>query len=137
MSAHAEAMRRFFDAFGSGDLDAAHRLFAESAEIAVAGPPSVPWCGVWQGRDRIAEFFGMCTEGVSTEKFEISEVNESDDAAVATGTFAHRILSTGRTFESPFAIRITADEVGDILSYRSYEDSFAASRAWTAAPQSS
>jgi ketosteroid isomerase-like protein len=56
MGANADAVKSGWDAFATGDLDAATATTSDSAEIVI--PESLPWGGTYTGREGFKEMIG-------------------------------------------------------------------------------
>jgi ketosteroid isomerase-like protein len=128
----AGVITEFLGRFGAGDRPAILELFAPQVDFLVAGAPTVPWTGRRATLAEIDDFLMHVLDDVETQRFDIETVVVEGDTGVVLGAFAHRILSTGKVFTGPFALRITVVE-GTIRAYHMLEDSFAAAVAFTPA----
>lgn len=124
-----DVLNTFFEKLGAGDLPALLDVIDENVDWKAAGDPQVPWTGQRHGKAAAGDFLatlGQYTEPVS---FTVDRVLGDADTAVAVGAFAHRVLGTGKTFESEFVIRIGVVN-GRIVRYRIFEDSYAVGQAF-------
>ncbi|SER13314.1 nuclear transport factor 2 family protein [Actinokineospora terrae] len=126
----ATTIGEFFARFGAGDRPGMLELFAEGAELAVAGADTVPWTGVRTEAAAIDEFLRIALEDVSTEVFTVDKIIVDGRDGVVLGSLAHRITATDRVFASAFALHVQVVD-GLITSYRMFEDSHAAEVSWT------
>jgi uncharacterized protein len=82
MSENADALKRGYEAFNSGDLDTVREIFAE--DITWEGPNTagVPMSGTNEGRDAVLQALGQIME--SFERFHVSpdEMVEEGDTIV-------------------------------------------------------
>ena len=125
-----ETIEEFFSRFGAGDRAGMLELFAPDADFEVAGAPIVPWTGKRTGLAEIGAFLDSVLGDVQTQRFEIAHTVVDGPNAVVLGSFAHRVLSTDRIFAGPFALHIGVRD-GLISTYHMYEDSYAASVAFS------
>ncbi|GLW93275.1 nuclear transport factor 2 family protein [Actinokineospora globicatena] len=119
----------FFTRFGAGDRPGMLELFADGAELAVAGADTVPWTGSRVEAAAIDEFLRIALEDVSTEVFDIDRIVVDGADGVVLGSLAHRITATDKVFASAFALHVRVVD-GLITSYRMFEDSHAAAVSW-------
>ncbi|GHK03648.1 nuclear transport factor 2 family protein [Streptomyces sp. NPDC003753] len=126
----SQTVQEFFNRFGSGDLPGLPELFAEDADLVVAGAATVPWTGHLTGRQEVEGYFRRFVEAVQTQRFDVERIAVDGEDAIVLGEFTHKVLSTGKPFSGPFAIRITVRE-GLIRRYQTFEDSYAAAIAFS------
>ena len=124
-----KTIQAFFEKFGAGDRDGMLELLAENVDLDVPGAPTVPWTG---RRDRAAApgFVRSATEDVRTRRFDVEKIVIDDRDGIVLGEFTHEVLSTGKLFDSRFALRITVTD-GLITRYHMFENSYAAALAFT------
>ncbi len=125
----ADTVQEFFGRFGVGDLPGLPELFAEEAELVVAGAPVVPWTGRLVGRHEVEGYFQRFVAAVDTQNFDVERIAVDGEDAFVLGEFTHKVISTGKSFSGPFAIRITVRD-GLIQRYQTFEDSYAAAMAF-------
>ncbi|MER7223525.1 nuclear transport factor 2 family protein [Streptomyces rubradiris] len=126
----ADTVGEFFRRFGTGDLAGLPELFADTADLVVAGAPFVPWTGHLVGRNEVEGYFQRFVAAVRTQRFDIERIVTDGEDAIVLGAFEHQVTSTGKPFASPFAIRITVRD-GLIRRYQTFEDSYAAALAFS------
>jgi ketosteroid isomerase-like protein len=125
-----QTVQEFFNRFGTGDLPGLPELFAEDADVVVAGAPVVPWTGHLVGRQVVEGWFQRFVAAVQTQRFDVERIVVDGEDAVVLGEFSHKVVATGETFSGPFAIRITVRD-GLIQRYQTFEDSYAAAIAFS------
>ncbi|HJP72890.1 MAG TPA: nuclear transport factor 2 family protein [Pseudonocardiaceae bacterium] len=130
MTGTAETINAFFTRFGAGDRAGMLELFAEDADFLVAGADNVPWTGRREGHAQIATFIDSVCDDVETKQFDVDTIVTDGENGVVLGSFAHLVLRTGKIFTGPFALHIGVRD-GKIRTYHMYEDSYAASVAFT------
>jgi ketosteroid isomerase-like protein len=78
---NVEVVRRSWDAFNRGDLDA---FFADTADdIEFEEDPALPEPGVYRGRDEITAYTASFQEGVADHRFDIEELRDLGDRVLA------------------------------------------------------
>lgn len=112
------------------DIDRILDMFTDSASITVNGSSRVPWLGHRTSRGEMREFYELLFSLVTVDRFEVEKFVVDDAEAIIFGELKDTLKATGRSFEFPFAIRLTVE--GDkIAKYHMYEDSFALDQAFT------
>lgn len=103
--------------------------FSADLTFEIRGDTGVmPWIGVRRGREAVADFVRGTRQLVEHLRFDVDDVLASDARAVIVGSLASRIIKTGKTVETDFAIILTiADNV--ITRFQMLEDSFAVASA--------
>ena len=124
-----QPVEQFFTAFGQGDLDSLLATLHEDIVIDVEGPNTVPHYRMYQGKDGARQFIETLGTNFQTQQFDVQTLIGQDDTVMASGGFEHIVVSTGKTFKSPWALRC---EIKDdkIAHYRFYEDTAAAVEAF-------
>lgn len=125
-----DTVQEFFKRFGSGDREAVLELFPQTTDWNVPGAPNVPWTGRRSTREEIDAFLTSAYTEVATEAFSVDGIIADGDHAVAHGSFTHLVKRTGKRFVSDFALHVVAVD-GQIRQYHMFEDSHAASEAFT------
>ncbi|MBV8468321.1 MAG: nuclear transport factor 2 family protein [Burkholderiaceae bacterium] len=120
----------FLAKLGSGaSPDQVAALFAEDLLWNIPGDAgALPWLGRKIGRSAVVDFVRDTRAMLERESFEIQDVLASDQRAVILGELKSRLIQTGKSVETPFALVLTFAN-GKIASYLMLEDSFAVSRA--------
>ncbi|KOT49131.1 MULTISPECIES: nuclear transport factor 2 family protein [Streptomyces] len=130
----AEATRsvvqQFLAARLAGDTGRLTELFADEVDWQLAENPAVPWI---RPRRTAAECAAQAEELAAHTVPE--EARASLDAflvdgtdAVVTGHVAGTVRATGKTFEGPFALRLTVED-GRITRHHLYENSLSIAEA--------
>jgi ketosteroid isomerase-like protein len=79
--ANVETVRRGWEAFNRGDLDAFLADVAEDAEF--EEDPSFPEAGVYRGREEIVEYVRAFQEQMRGHRFEVEELRDLGDQVLA------------------------------------------------------
>jgi ketosteroid isomerase-like protein len=125
-------VREFLAARLAGDTGRLVELFADEVDWLLAENPAVPWI---RPRSTAAECAAQATE--------LSEHTVPEDARASVDTFlvdgadavlmghlSGTVRATGKTFEGPFALRLTVED-GRITRHHLYENSLSVAEACT------
>lgn len=103
--------------------------FAEDLRFEIQGDVgALPWIGRTTGRQAIADFLRDQRTLTEPMAFEVEDILASDTRAVILGSLRSRIVATGKTTESQFALVLTIAD-GVIVRFQMLEDSYDVSRA--------
>ncbi|MEE1798763.1 nuclear transport factor 2 family protein [Streptomyces sp. JV176] len=124
--------RLLLQRIAEGDPARIAELFAEKVDWVIADNSAVPWIRPRTTRADVADHFRELAEGQYPDPDGSSvDVLVADGAEAAlSGRLAGTVRGTGRSFRSPFAMRLTVED-GLITRYRVYEDSLAIAAACT------
>ncbi|PJZ55599.1 nuclear transport factor 2 family protein [Leptospira barantonii] len=114
----------FFSAFGKGDLPGVIGSFHENASITAvrkASRKSGELYGSYTGKKGAEEFVSNLGKTFNTKEFVVENVIGNKEVVFANGRFKHELKSTGKTYESDWALKCIVKD-GKILEYRFYED---------------
>ncbi|MFG2650859.1 nuclear transport factor 2 family protein [Streptomyces sp. NPDC048436] len=125
-------VQNFLTARLAGDTDRLTTLFADKVDWLLAENPVVPWI---RPRSTAAECAAQAAElaahtvpedaGATLDAFLV----DGHDA-VLTGRVAGTVRATGKSFEGPFALRLTVED-GRITRHHLYEDGVSIAAACT------
>ncbi|MFJ8000527.1 nuclear transport factor 2 family protein [Streptomyces sp. NPDC096310] len=126
------AVQLLLQRIAEGDPARIAELFAERVDWVIAENPAVPWIRPRTTRADVADHFRELAEGQRPDPDGSSmDVLVADGAEAALGgRLAGTVRRTGKSFRSPFAIRLTVED-GLITRYHVYEDSLAIAAACT------
>jgi ketosteroid isomerase-like protein len=116
---NVEAVRRSWDAFARGDLEA---FLADTAEdVEFEEDPAFPEAATYRGREQILGYLASFQEGVSDHRFEIEELRDLGERVVALVHETARGTSSGVDVEQhPVFVYDFRD--GRIIRVRAYLD---------------
>ena len=123
-STNVDVVKRFYGAFGRGDIPAALDLLDDEVEWTFQAPSVIPFAGTRRGREGVAEFFSLVGETLEFQQFEPREYVGQGDNVVVLGYERNLIKPTGRTFEQEWAHVYTLRD-GKIAKHRGFEDTAA------------
>ena len=112
-----DTVKKGYEAFLSGDIPGFIELMDAGVEWDHTGPAGVPFNKMYRGKDGVGEFFKDLDETVENTKFEVHEYFGDGDRVVALGHFSWKVKSTGKSFESPFAMAYTVQN-GRVTHWR-------------------
>ena len=120
-----DIVRRGYEAFGRGDLDALLSLFDENIEWTTPGPSSLPTSGTRRGHGQVAAFFQSLNEVFEIQRFEPQHFVAQGDRVVVLGTDTSRIRATGATIDGHWAHSFLLRD-GKVAVFHEYMDTAAA-----------
>ena len=120
-----DIVRRGYEAFGRGDLDALLSLFDENIEWTTPGPSSLPTAGTRRGRAQVAAFFQSLNEVFEIERFEPRDFVAQGDRVVVLGTDRSRVRATGTSIDGHWAHTFLLRD-GKVVAFHEYTDTAAA-----------
>ncbi|MFC9436408.1 nuclear transport factor 2 family protein [Nocardia sp. NPDC057030] len=132
----ADATRSTVDAFltarANGDTEALTALFADEVDWLLAENPVVPWIRPRRTAAECAAQFDELMAHVVAEdaRASIDTVLVDGADAVLFGHLSGTVRATGKSFDGPFALRLTVEN-GRITRHHLYENSLSIAEACT------
>ncbi|MEU2673683.1 nuclear transport factor 2 family protein [Streptomyces sp. NPDC007164] len=125
-------VQKFLELRLAGDTEALTALFADEVDWLLAENPAVPWIRPRSTAAECASQFAELTDHTVPEdaRASIDTFLVDGTDAVLLGHLAGTVRATGKSFEGPFALRLTA-EGGRITRLHLYENSLSISQACT------
>jgi uncharacterized protein len=71
------------------------------ADLQFEAPSTIPWAGLWQGREGWAKFFQSVGENLDEVSLTMEPVAAQGDIVVAAGRYQGRVKRTGKRIDSP------------------------------------
>jgi len=120
-----------FAAFGRGDIPALLGLLTNDVDWhgVIGVGPKVPQRGPRKGTNEVATFFQQVGSSVNFEHFEPKHFVAEGDTVVALGYYDGTVKSTGKRFESEWAMAFTLRD-GKIAKFREFTDSLGITSAF-------
>jgi len=118
-----QVVQHYLDTFFRKDVDKTLDCLTDDVVWKVQGAADVPTIGIRHGKDEVRAWMARFPDHFEPLDFRVERIFENGDTAVVTGRFRHRILSTGKTFESDFAA-ICSVRDGKVSAYNFIEDSY-------------
>ena len=126
---NVQAVQQLYEAFRQRDIPAVLNCFAEEVVLYGPAPAGVlPWGGMYRGREGVGQFFKVLGESLDIQLFEIRDFIAQGDKVIVLGYQRGRAKSTGKPYETHFAIALTLRD-GKVAEYRSYNDTTALAAA--------
>ncbi|NEY34918.1 DUF4440 domain-containing protein [Streptomyces sp. PRKS01-65] len=125
-------VQEFLSARVAGDTERLVELFADKVDWMLADNPSVPWIRPRSTPTECAAQFTELMEHTVPEDMRASVETvlvDGSDAALF-GHLSGTVRATGKTFEGPYALRLTVED-GRITRHHLYENSLSISQACT------
>ncbi|MCM2392941.1 nuclear transport factor 2 family protein [Streptomyces sp. CWNU-1] len=109
-------------------------MFAPEVDWVIAENPAVPWIKPRRTRSDVADHFRELAQGQQADPAgtSIGAITVTDDEALLSGWLAGTVRATGKSFRSPFTMRLRVKD-GLIVGYRVVEDALAIAAACTPA----
>jgi ketosteroid isomerase-like protein len=117
-------VRRGYEAFGRGDVDALLELFSQDVEWITPGPEVVPTTGRRRGREQVREFFRAVGDTFEIQRFEPQTFVAQDDLVIVLGEDTARVKATGRVITEPW-VHVFTCRNGKIARFQEYIDNSA------------
>ncbi|MGW0964300.1 nuclear transport factor 2 family protein [Streptomyces gelaticus] len=116
----------------AGDTEQLTALFADEVDWLLAENPAVPWIRLRSTAAECAAQFTELTEHTVPEdaRASIDTILVDGTDAVLTGHLSGTVRATGKSFEGPFALRLTVED-GRITRHHLYENSLSIAEACT------
>jgi uncharacterized protein len=116
-----DVVRRCYDAFGRGDLDALLSLLDEAVEWTTPGPPELATAGKRNGRQEVAQFFAALDGVVEMQRFEPKTFLARGDLVVVLGENTAKVKATGKSIDESWAHAFTVKD-GRVIRFYEYLD---------------
>lgn len=129
--ANIQAVQQIYADFMQGNIPAILSRLNPDVAWTNAGPDSVPYARKRRGAEAVQEFFTTLGANVEVQAFEPIEYFANGERVVVLGSWSGKAKTTGRPFASDWTMAWTIRD-GQILSFRSYEDTHAIAAAFTA-----
>lgn len=130
-----ETVMEFLSRVQEGSPARIAELFAPQVDWVIAENPAVPWIKPRRTRADVADHFRELAEGQRADPAgtSVDAITVADDEALLSGWLAGTVRATGKSFRSPFTMRLRIED-GQIVGYRVVEDALAIAAACTPGP---
>lgn len=120
-----DVVRNLFAKISGGDSpESISECFSQDVDWSIPGASEIaPWVGERKGRQEVAAFYRDFGKHLAPVSFDITTMMAENDRCVALGALECKVLSTGKTINSEFAIEFMISD-GLISRYRFYENSY-------------
>lgn len=127
--ANLALIKEIYDAYNSGDTTPLMNNLAEDFTMHEYAPDSIPWGGVWRGRDGMEHFITAVTRNMTHEEYICEDMIARDDIVVSWGHFKTRCNKSGQIVEGPWMHRIVFCD-GEITEIHEFLDSLSGAEAF-------
>ena len=127
-----DVVRRGYDAFGRGDIDALLELFDEQIQWVTPGPSELATSGRRTGRQEVGQFFASVNELFDVQRFEPREYIAQGDRIVVLGEETARVRATGKTLDLDW-VHVFTLRNGKVVAFQEFFDTAAVVAAMSAA----
>jgi uncharacterized protein len=120
-----EVVQGFFTAFGKGDVTGVVNSFHDSCTVIATRNSQRSGSqiyGTYRGKDDAKTFLSNLGAAFDTKAFTVEHVVGEGSVSFANGRFTHTVKSTGKTFQSDWALMCVIKD-DKIFEYHFYEDS--------------
>jgi ketosteroid isomerase-like protein len=127
-----QVVESFFARLAAGEPDEMTALLAEEIDWLIPGDADLaPWVGRRSSRAGVADYLRRLRANVEPLRAEVDHLLVDGEVAIAAGSFASRMLATGKVPESIFFAQFVVRD-GLIVFYRLLEDTHAVVESLTA-----
>ncbi len=113
-------VQKCFECFGRGDINGILALLAENVIWEEPENSDIPYAGKRQGKTAVRGFFESL-EQIELAQFSPQEFIGNGDRVVVLGTWAGQVRSTGKSFQSDWAL-VWKIINGQVTQFKAYED---------------
>ncbi len=125
-----DTVMAFMGAMGKGDSATVASLMADDMVWQNEGDKTLPWIGVWTGKEKVFEFMGIFGANLTTTAWDNTDAFASGDTVAVFGKMNAKLTKSGKeTGEFSFALRAKVRD-GKVILWNWFEDSFAVSQAY-------
>jgi uncharacterized protein len=119
---NVSTVNQLYDTFRRRDISSILDMFTNDAVTRGPAPADVlPWGGVHNGREAIAEFFKALVESLEPQQFELYDFIAQGNKVVVFGYQKGHAKPTGRPYETEF-VHLWAVSNGKFSEFRVYND---------------
>lgn len=128
-----DTVMAFMGAMGKGDSATVASLMADDMVWHNEGDKTLPWIGVWTGKEKVFEFMGLFGANLTTTAWDNTDAFAAGDTVAVFGKMNATLTQSGKeTGEFTFALRAKVRD-GKVVLWHWFEDSFAVSQAYHSA----
>jgi uncharacterized protein len=116
-----DTVRRAYEAFGRGDIDALLSTLHDNVEWTTPGPAELATAGTRRGKAEVRAFFGQLVEVFEITRFEPKSFIAQGDMVIVLGEDTARVRASGGTVDEAWAHAFTLKN-GVIVNFHEYMD---------------
>lgn len=123
-------LRKFFDAFGSGDTAAGFATLSPDITWTYYGPRDwIPFAGVFRGHKGVEAFFEIVGASVSLKEMVVESLDATEDVVYGRGRERSEVKSTGKEYNVQWS-HVYRVRDGLIVSFEEFLDTAAVASAF-------
>ena len=121
---NVDIVRRGYDAFGRGDIDALLDLFDDQIQWISAGPSDLPTAGRRTGKQQVRDFFTTVDSLLEFRRFEPKHFIAQGDRVIVLGEDDVTVRATGKPLSDSWAHAFTLKN-GKVTHFQEFIDTAA------------
>ena len=115
-------VKRIYEAFGRGDIEAILTSLADDVEWVVSGrQDGIPYAGTYHSRNGARDFFSLLGESISYDQFEPRRFVAEGDQVAVFGYYHGNVKANGQTVETNWAMEWTLKD-DQVTRFTAYDD---------------
>ena len=119
-----DVIRRGYEAFARGDINALLESFDEQINWVTPGPRELATSGHRTGRQAVAQFFATVNDVFEIQRFEPREFLAQGDRVVVLGSETARVRATGKVIELDW-VHVFAMRNRKVIAFQEFFDTAA------------
>src|SRR6266542_2948529 len=131
---NTEIVKSMFESFNRGEIGGVLNGLADNVEWIIPGPDTIPYAGVYRGRDGVAGFFQKLEQVVEQDPVLVQQYVEQGDVVVAIGSTSGRSKALKKLATTNFAMVFTMSG-GKVVKFEEFLDTAAVVSAFTSEAQ--
>jgi ketosteroid isomerase-like protein len=121
--ANVQLVQKIFRLFGEGNIPALLNELTDDIIWILPGPKTIPWAGVYEGKQGVVEFFTRMGGNYEFQKFEPREFFAQGDRVVVLGYNEATPKSTGKQVKEEWVMTLTIKN-GKVSHFQEYNDTW-------------
>lgn len=127
---NVQLVKSLYEAFGRGDIQTIVNGMASTVRWEDFVPSQAPQRGLRRGPGEVARFFQDLGGSVQFDRFEPTHFLGQGDRVVVMGTYAGRVLPTGKPFEGSW-VHVSTVQNGKVVQWNGYHEHETMRNAYT------
>jgi len=130
-------VKRIYEAFGRGDIEAILSNLADDVEWNVSGrQDGIPYAGTYHSRNGARDFFSLLGESISYDQFEPRRFVAEGDQVAVFGYYHGKVKTNGQVVETNWAMEWSLND-DKVMRFTVYDDTAAVAAAFAMATPTS
>lgn len=124
-----ETAKRSYATILAGDFAGMYKIMREDCVIEFYGPNTIPYAGIYRGRDKCMKFFDHVKDDVVIHEFTQNEFIAGDRQVAVVGHLKLQANSTGHIYDTEY-VHIIDIEDGQWVRFRDFADTATVAHAF-------